>query len=102
MHSLLLLTLSFWVYLLGLADSWRLCPKSGNISEECFLQNTLDFVGDTSVIRYAPVQQWGVSRQLPDFEIPAVRVTEGTYPKGSMWTRNPIPGCKFCNQAECM
>merc|ERR1712054_748300 len=26
-------------------------------------------------------------------EIPAVRVTEGVLPKGSIWTRNPIPAC---------
>eukprot|EP00038_Savillea_parva_P005793 m.160015 g.160015 ORF g.160015 m.160015 type:complete len:360 (+) comp11890_c0_seq1:499-1578(+) len=82
--------------------SWRLCKKGGNVSEECFQQNTLDFDGNTSWIRYPPIAQWGEWRTLPDVEIPAVRVTEGTYPKGSMWTRNPIPGCFMCDQAECM
>mmetsp|Transcript_112753 Transcript_112753/g.158175 ORF Transcript_112753/g.158175 Transcript_112753/m.158175 type:complete len:345 (-) Transcript_112753:49-1083(-) len=81
--------------------SWRLCPK-GNVSEECFLQNTLDFVGDKQWIRYPAIQQWDKVYQIPDYEFPAVRVTEGTYPKGAMWTRNPIPACKFCDQTECM
>lgn len=70
--------------------SWRLCPK-GNESEECFLHNTLDFDGNTSWIRYAPIQQWDNVLQLPDFPIPALRVTQGTYPPGSMWTREWAP-----------
>eukprot|EP00037_Helgoeca_nana_P025839 m.286491 g.286491 ORF g.286491 m.286491 type:complete len:347 (-) comp27058_c0_seq1:185-1225(-) len=82
--------------------SWRLCKKGGNITEECFLQNTLDFDGDTQWIRYAPIIQWGKTRTFPDVAIPALRVTEGTYPKNAMWTRNPIPGCNLCDQAQCM
>ena len=39
--------------------------------------------------------------QLPDVVIPAVRVTEGTYPAGSQWTRNPIPACQLCDVAMC-
>merc|ERR1712232_1374326 len=26
--------------------------------------------------------------------IPATRVSEGTFPKGSVWTMNPIPACR--------
>jgi len=82
--------------------SWRLCPKDGNVSEECFLANTLEFDGDTQWIRYAPVNQWGKTLQIPDIAISAVRVNEGTHPAGAHWSRNPIPGCHFCDQAECM
>jgi hypothetical protein len=68
--------------------SYRLCkkPASGNyseISEECFTKTPLDFIGDTSYIQYTN----GSGR----FEIDATRTSNGTYPPGSMWTRNPIP-----------
>ena len=82
--------------------AWRLCKKGGNITEECFASNTLSLVGDTSRIRFAPIQQYENTRQVADVVIPAVRVTKGTYPAGSQWTRNPIPACDFCDQAECM
>jgi hypothetical protein len=54
------------------------------------------------VCRYAPFLQYDNLVRLPDYEIPATRVSVGTYPKGSQWTRNPVPGCYFCDQAECM
>merc|ERR1719471_1607873 len=28
------------------------------------------------------------------------KVTEGTWPKGSEWARDPIPGCKTCEDAH--
>jgi hypothetical protein len=83
--------------------SWRLCSKkSGNISEECFAHNSLEYSGNTQWIRYQPMVQWDSVLQLPDFPIPAVRVTEGTHPPGSHWTRNPVPPCLLCSQADCM
>jgi hypothetical protein len=68
--------------------SYRLCkkPSSGNFSkvtEECFTKTVLAFVGNTSFIQYNN----GQGR----FEIDALRTTTGTYPAGSMWTKNPIP-----------
>lgn len=82
--------------------SWRLCKKSETVSEDCFAHNSLEFFGDTQWIRYQPMMQWGKALQLPDFPIPAVRVSEGTHPPGSHWTRNPVPACDLCDQAECM
>ena len=83
--------------------SWRICKKGEgkyyNASEECFQNNVLTFSGDKQWIRYTPFWQWGELRTIPDYEIPAVRVDI----KGrGQWTRNPVPGCYFCNQAECM
>lgn len=79
--------------------SWRLCPKGGNISEACFQKHTLDFVGDKQWLRYATINQWDKQLKLPDFEIDAVRTKT---PSGQMWTRNPVPGCMMCDQAQCM
>eukprot|EP00935_MAST-01C_sp_MAST-1C-sp1_P001043 g1043.t1 len=67
--------------------SFRLCkrPASGNlleIDEACFARTPLDFVGNSSVIEYHDGSR---------FEIDAIRTTNGTYPPGSMWTRNPVP-----------
>jgi hypothetical protein len=66
--------------------SYRLCPKSSNLTEECFQQNHLQFVGNQSWIQFGAD---GKNRT----EIPAVRVSEGTHPTGSQWTKNPIPAC---------
>lgn len=44
-----------------------------------------------TVARYAPMYQWGKALALPDFPFKAVRVSEGTHPTGSHWTRNPVP-----------
>lgn len=61
---------------------------TGEVSEECFQQTPLEFVGDKQWI------QFGNGKDVKNrTEIPAVRVTEGVLPKGSIWTRNPIPGC---------
>ena len=69
--------------------SWRLCKKRENITEECFARNSLEFAGDTQWIRYAPMIQYNTVLELPDFAIPAIRVSQGTHPAGSHWTRNP-------------
>jgi len=74
--------------------SWRLCPRSTIISdmdEKCFQRQQLDFVGNISWIQYGEtaVPRGRANRTA----IPAVRVSEGTFPKGSMWTRNPVPEC---------
>lgn len=79
--------------------SWRLCNKKDNVSEACFQKTPLSFVGDTQWIRYAPIVQWDKVTTIPDYEIPATRVK--TKDNGE-WTRNPVPGCYFCDQAECM
>lgn len=75
---------------------YRLCRISdaanpnnitGEATEECFQQTPLAFVGDTQWI-----QGTGAAAKNRS-AIPAVRVTEGVLPKGSTWTRNPVPGC---------
>merc|ERR1712079_191828 len=50
---------------------------------------------------YGDLWQYGKKLLLPRLQLPLVKVTEGTYPKGSEWARNPIPACLFCNQADC-
>uniref|UniRef100_A0A7M5WWF6 Uncharacterized protein n=1 Tax=Clytia hemisphaerica TaxID=252671 RepID=A0A7M5WWF6_9CNID len=70
--------------------SYRLCklPEEGysKLTEECFQQIPLEFIGDKQWIQYGEDKTSRV-------EIEATRVTKGTYPEGSQWTKNPIPGC---------
>jgi len=63
--------------------SFRICPADSDLSEDCFQQGHLSFASDQQVL----VDQTG--KKLVAF--PAVRVTNGTMPMGSTWTRNPIP-----------
>lgn len=67
--------------------SYRLCPKSDELTEECFQRQPLQFVGNQSWIQFGDDEKNRTA-------IPAVRVSVGTYPVGSQWTRNPIPACK--------
>ena len=75
---------------------YSLCPKPkgyrGNLDleETCF--EALDFVGNVSWIAANGKDPSG-AEQHNRTEIPALRTTEGTTPRGSMWTRNPIPNC---------
>jgi len=71
--------------------SWRLCPNNGNVSEECFQNNQLKFVGDSSWIVYTDGRK---------VEFPTKKVSEGTFPKGSEWARDPVPGCYVCEAYE--
>jgi len=70
--------------------SYRLCkmPHGGveDLTEECFQENQLDFVGDKQWVIYHNPGHWDDERE----EVTAKRTTEGTYPPGSMWTANPI------------
>jgi len=69
--------------------SYRLCPKPVNendvVTEECFQQTSLRFHGDTQWVQY------GENGRKVTFL--ANRTTEGTWPEGSQWTKNPIPAC---------
>jgi hypothetical protein len=67
--------------------SYRLCPRSDNLTEECFQRNHLQFVGNQSWIQYAHEGEGNRTA------IDATRVSEGTNPPGSQWTKNPIPAC---------
>lgn len=66
--------------------SYRLCPKSSNLTEECFQRRPLQFVGNTSWIQHS-------DNKSNRMAIDAVRTSEGTNPPGSQWTKNPIPAC---------
>jgi len=68
--------------------SWRLCKNDGKPTEECFQKNQLKFVGDSSWIIYAD----GTTK-----EFPITKVTEGVFPPGSEWARDPVPGCYMCD-----
>lgn len=74
--------------------SYRLCKKGGDITEECFQRTPLRFAGNTSWIQYAD------GRRTP---FTMTKVTEGTFPAGSEWARDPVPGCRVCQDAfkEC-
>jgi len=71
--------------------SYRLCRVGAEghagLTEECFQQNVLDFVGDT---QWA---QWG-GNESTRVEFTANRTRLGTWPAGSHWTKNPVPACK--------
>ena len=55
-----------------------------DLTEECFQQTTLKFVGDKQWIQ---ASEPGRQNRT---EIPARRTTNGTFPPGSQWTRNPV------------
>jgi len=71
--------------------SYRLCKLSvegkAGLTEDCFQQTPLDFAGDT---QWA---QWGED-QTTRVAFRANRTREGTWPKGSQWTKNPVPVCR--------
>lgn len=69
--------------------SYRLCrrPKRGGnmlLEEDCFRRGVLDFVGDRQWVQFG-------TDESTRFEFKAERTSEGTSPKGSTWTKNPIP-----------
>jgi len=66
--------------------AYRLCPKSQDLTEACFQTTHLQYAEDQSWIQYGD----DTSNRTA---FPATRVNEGTFPEGSVWTRNPIPAC---------
>lgn len=70
--------------------SYRLCkvPEEGMsyLTEECFQQTPLDFVGDLQWVQYGTDENTRV-------EFIANRTRDGTYPARSQWTKDPIPAC---------
>jgi len=64
--------------------SYRLCPLGENLTEACFQQRPLDFVGQSKF-------RWG-GAEGRTLSFDAVTVGgDQTTPKGSMWRKNPIP-----------
>eukprot|EP00092_Neocalanus_flemingeri_P021199 GFUD01022973.1.p1 GENE.GFUD01022973.1~~GFUD01022973.1.p1 ORF type:complete len:364 (+),score=83.36 GFUD01022973.1:28-1119(+) len=71
--------------------SYRLCKVEDldsldTVSEECFQQMPLEFVGETQWIQYGD----DIANRT---EIKANRTTTGTFPAGSHWTKLPVPAC---------
>jgi len=64
--------------------SYRLCPLESELTEECFKQTPLPFVGNQSWFRWG-----GAGGKTTYFN--RTTVSEGTSPPGSMWAMNPIP-----------
>lgn len=71
--------------------TYRLCNLDEEISEECFTRTPLNFHGNTS---------WIVYDDGKKVEFPSTIVTEGVYPEGSQWMKDPIPGCYICDAYE--
>lgn len=69
--------------------SYRLCPAGKPITEECFQKYPLDFSGE----------QWIVNKSGTRLAIKGTFISEGTFPKGSMWALNPIP--PRCLSGDC-
>merc|ERR1719516_337860 len=69
--------------------SYRICrmPHGGisHLTEECFQEGQLDFVGHQQWVWYAKDKKSGHRTELR-----AQQTTEGTYPAGSMWRANPL------------
>jgi hypothetical protein len=69
--------------------SFRLCPKPKDhmaLTEECFQDHPLRFVGDVQWVQ-------DKTQRSTRTAIRAVRTDVGTHPRGSQWTRNPVPAC---------
>lgn len=71
---------------------YRLCKVSDGVSEECFQRTPLKFAGTNSYILHA--------NGTVETEFPRRLVTQGTWPEGSEWAMDPIPGCKVCEDAH--
>jgi len=76
--------------------AYRLCPKVATdgsatlLTEKCFQDHHLAFASNTSIIQFG-------SNESTRTPIPAARTSVGTFPPGSIWTRNPVPPCSEPN-----
>ena len=62
------------------------------MTEHCFDQYPLQFVDNSSKLQYMFLLEDGtIGPNQTQVTIPASRVTEGVLPKGSMWSKNPVP-----------
>lgn len=81
--------------------AYRLCRVDGakGVTEECFQDGHLDFVGETQWLQtqHPPTPTGGVPNATR-IAIPRVTVSEGTTPQGSQWARVPIPACRYPGQ----
>ena len=68
-----------------------LCPANEPITEKCFQKTTLRFVGDFHKIRRLD----NTSLPEPEYTIPAMQVSEGTFPVGSTCVCRPSAATWF-------
>jgi hypothetical protein len=86
---------------------YRLCPKSKNLTNECFEEMPLEFATENYTIRYSASAGETDVVGAPDVIRKATKVSSGTKPSGSTWRRNPIPGCNcdsvygYCKNKTC-
>lgn len=62
--------------------SYRLCPATSNLTEECFQQTPLEFVQDQQAI---------VFEDGHILHVEGTFISDGTFPVGSMWAMMPMP-----------
>lgn len=63
--------------------TYRLCKADSDLSETCFQQHILSYTSD---------RHWVLGTDGKTLKvINATRTNRGTYPVGSVWTRNPFP-----------
>jgi len=74
--------------------AYRLCPAEEPLTEACFQRNHLEFVQEKQALLF----QNGSRKNISSF---SVYVSEGTSPKGSTWTRIPIPHAKLGPRCAC-
>jgi hypothetical protein len=76
---------------------YSLCPKVKGkpLTEECFTNHTLAFVGKEHTIRY-------LDGARAEIQISALEVSDGTYPPGSAWRAAPIPACNCDYGRQCV
>merc|ERR1711970_367933 len=69
--------------------SYRICkmPSGGfsELTEECFQENPLEFVGEEQWVEYVVDKKTGHRTELK-----ALQTSEGTFPAGSMWRANQV------------
>ena len=72
--------------------TYSLCPADQELTEQCFAEMPLQFVHNETTLRYMFLQADGkLSPNHTEVVIPAHRTSEGVLPKGSTWSKNPIP-----------
>jgi len=72
---------------------WSLCPAGRPLTEACFDEMPLQYVDNTSTLRYMFLldTKGTLGPNQTEFVIPANRVKEGVLPRGSTWSKNPVP-----------
>jgi len=75
--------------------SYRLAPAAGPLNEEAFNKVPLRFVGK-QMLRWSGGRAHGGQ----EIEFNGTYVTEGTFPAGSMWAKNPVPRNDFAQTGQ--